>query len=162
VLYPEAVVVELIRPFAQHVVDYFHDASPADVARFRNRGSSLASVDQNALQMMAINRSADPSFDLPEVKRYIDSQDAEGTRQARVMIDEINQILFDDVLTTLKAKFGEERNAWWLSGVPKAIRIEADKNYNNDNGEHERHGRGIARGAAAAPRASISSIGSAT
>lgn len=131
-------IVELIRPFAQHVVDYFHDASPADVARFRNRGSSLASVDQNALQMMAIIRTTDPSFDLPEVKRYIDSQDAEGTRQARVMIDEINQILFDDVLTTLKAKFGEERDAWWLSGVPKAIRIEADKNYNNDNGEHER------------------------
>lgn len=131
-------VITLVKPYAQHVVDYFRDASPMDVARFRARGSSLASVDQNALQMMAIIMSAEPKFDLPEVKQYIESQDAAGTRQARVMIDEINQILFDDVLTTLKAKFGEERDAWWLSGVPKGIRIEADKNYNNDNGEHER------------------------
>lgn len=131
-------IVERLRPLAQHVVDYFHDASASDIARFRNRGSSLTSVDQNALQMMAIIYTTDSSFDPPEVKRYLESQDAEGTRQARVMIDEINQILFDDVLTTLKAKFGEEKDAWWLSGVPKAIRIEADKNYNNDNGEHER------------------------
>lgn len=131
-------IVALVKPYARHVVDYFRDASPMDVARFRARGSSLASVDQNALQMMAIIMSAEPKFDLPEVKQYIESQDAAGTRQARVMIDEINQILFDDVLTTLKAKFGEERDAWWLSGVPKGIRIEADRNYNNDNGEHER------------------------
>ncbi|WP_394654059.1 DGQHR domain-containing protein [uncultured Sphingomonas sp.] len=131
-------LVALVAPLANHVVAYFSNASPSDVARFRNRGSSLASVDQNALQMMAIIMSADPSFNLPEVRQYIESQDAAGTRQARVMIDEINQILFDDVLATLKARFGEEKDAWWLSEVPKGIRIEADRNYNNDNGEHER------------------------
>ncbi len=131
-------IVERVRPLAQHVVNYFAHASAADVARFRNRGSSLASVDQSALQMMAIIMEADPAFDPPEVKTYLESQDAEGTRQAREMIDEINQIIFDDVLTTLKAHYGEEKDAWWLSGVPKGIRIEADKNYNNDNGAHER------------------------
>jgi DGQHR domain-containing protein len=131
-------IIALVEPLARHVVQYFRDASPMDIASFRARGSSLASVDQNALQMMAIIQAADSSFDLPEIRQYIESQDAAGTRQARVMIDEINQILFDDVLITLKAKFGEERDAWWLLGVPKAIRIEADKNYNNDNGEHER------------------------
>lgn len=131
-------IVALVAPLARHVVDYFRDVSPMDVTRFRARGSSLASVDQNALQMMAIIQAAEPTFDLPEVQHFIESQDAAGTRQARIMIDEINQILFDDVLTTLKNKFGEERDAWWLLGVPKAIRIEADKNYNLDNGERER------------------------
>jgi DNA sulfur modification protein DndB len=131
-------IVSRVRPYAQHVIDYFAHASPTDVARFRSRGSSLASVDQNTLQMMAIIMEADPSFDVADVRRYLQSQDAEGTRQAREMIDEINQIIFDDVLTTLKATYGEERDAWWLSGVPKGIRIEADKNYNNDNGAHER------------------------
>lgn len=131
-------IVDRVSPLAQYVIDYFAHASASDVARFRSRGSSLASVDQNTLQMMAIIMEADPSFDLPEVRRYLESQDAEGTRQAREMIDEINQIIFDDVLTTLKSHYGEERDAWWLSGVPKGIRIEADKNYNNDNGAHER------------------------
>lgn len=131
-------LVDLVQPYAKHVVEYFQKASASDIARFRNRGSSLASVDQNALQMMAIIMEADPSFEQKEIKDYLDTQDVNGTRQARLMIDEINQILFDDVLATLKAKFGEEKDAWWLSGVPKGIRIEADKNYNNDNGEHER------------------------
>lgn len=131
-------IVERARPYARHVVDYFANASPSEVARFRSRGSSLASVDQNTLQMMAIIMEADPTFEVEEVRRYLESQDAAGTRQAREMIDEINQIIFDDVLTTLKSTYGEEKDAWWLSGVPKGIRIEADKNYNNDNGAHER------------------------
>lgn len=131
-------IVERVQPYAQHVIDYFAHASPTDVARFRSRGSSLASVDQNTLQMMAIIMEADRTFEVEEVRRYLESQDAAGTRQAREMIDEINQIVFDDVLTTLKSAYGEEKDAWWLSGVPKGIRIEADKNYNNDNGAHER------------------------
>lgn len=131
-------IVQRVRPLVQPVIDYFAHASPTDVARFRSRGSSLASVDQNTLQMMAIIMEADPNFDVPEVRRYLESQDAAGTRQAREMIDQINQIIFDDVLTTLKSIHGEEKDAWWLSGVPKGIRIEADKNYNNDNGAHER------------------------
>jgi DNA sulfur modification protein DndB len=131
-------IVERVQPYARHVIDYFARASPIDVARFRSRGSSLASVDQNTLQMMAIIMEADGTFQIEEVRRYLESQDAAGTRQAREMIDEINQIVFDDVLTTLKSVYGEEKDAWWLPGVPKGIRIEADKNYNNDNGAHER------------------------
>lgn len=108
------------------MVNYCRAASQDDVARFRARGSSLASVDQNALQMMAIIQAADPGFDPPEVRVFIDSQDATGIRHARDLIDDVNEILFNEVLTTLKAKFGDEKDAWWMSGVPKGIRIEAD------------------------------------
>ncbi|WP_242152976.1 DGQHR domain-containing protein [Sphingomonas sp. BAUL-RG-20F-R05-02] len=131
-------IVELVAPLAQHVVAFFRNGSAADVASFRNRGSSLASVDQNALQMMAIIHSADSGFNPPEVKRYLDSQDAEGTKRAHDMIQEINRILFDDVIATLKAAYGETRDAWWNQGIPKAIKNEADKQYNNENGEKER------------------------
>jgi len=131
-------LVALVAPLAGHVVDYFRNASSDDVARFRARGSSLASVDQNALQMMAIVQAADPRFDPPEVRAFIDSQDAAGTRQARDLIDDVNEILFNDVLTTLKARYGEEKDAWWMTGVPKGVRIEADNKYNNENGERER------------------------
>jgi len=122
----------------QPIIDYFSHADPSDVARFRNRGSSLASVTQNSLQLMAIIFEAIPGFDLPEVKAYLESQDAEGTRRAKEMIDEINRILFDDVLATLKAKYGEAKDAWWVQGVPKEVRNECDRNYNENNGEHER------------------------
>jgi DNA sulfur modification protein DndB len=131
-------IIELIQPLVAPVIRYFKTADVADIARFRNRGSSLLSVTQNGLQMMAIINDANPAFDLPEVRAYIESQDAEGTKQAKDMIDEINRILFDDVLNTLKSKFGEARDAWWLQGVPKTVRNECDKNYNENEGEHER------------------------
>ncbi len=131
-------VVERVRPLVQPIIHYFGHADPADVARFRNRGSSLVSVSQNCLQLMAIIYEAMPSFDLKEVRDYIESQDAEGTKRAKDMIDEINRILFDDVLKTLKAKYGEARDAWWVQGVPKAVRNDCDRNYNENNGEHER------------------------
>jgi DNA sulfur modification protein DndB len=76
------------------VIEYFKHASVDDIARFRNRGSSLASVDQNCMQMMAIINSVTGSDFAPaEVKEWIESQDAQGTKQSREMIDEINRIL---------------------------------------------------------------------
>ena len=122
-------LVELVEPYAAPVIGYFTKASPSEVAHFRNRGSSLASVDQNAMQMMTIIASARPEFDLPEIKDYLNSQDAAGTDEARDMIVEINHILFDDMITTLRAHYGEVRDAWWISGVPKQVRIDCDVRY---------------------------------
>lgn len=125
-------LVGLLEPYARPVVQFFARASASEVAYFRNRGSSLASVDQNAMQMMAIVASSQPDFDLPEIKAYLDSQDAAGTEQARDMILEIHKILYDDVVTTLKAHYGEVRDAWWITGVPKQVRIDCDVRYNNE------------------------------
>ena len=72
------------------------------------------------------------------MRAYIESQDAEGTKQAREMIDQINRILFNDVLGALKDKFGTAGDAWWLKGVPKSVRNECDKQYNESDGERER------------------------
>lgn len=125
-------IVEAVGPYAQPVIGFFAQASASSVAYFRNRGSSLTSVDQNAMQMMAIVASARPDFDLPEIKAYLDSQDAAGTEQARDMILEIHKILYDDVVSTLKAHYGEVRDAWWITGVPKQVRIDCDVRYNTE------------------------------
>ena len=125
-------LIDLVQPYAQPVIDFFAGASASEVAHFRARGSSLASVDQNALQMMAIVASAKPEFDLPEIKAYLDSQDAAGTEQARDMILEIHKILYEDVVSTLKAHYGEVRDAWWITGVPKQVRIDCDVRFNTE------------------------------
>lgn len=125
-------LVELVEPYARPVVQFFARASAGEVAYFRNRGSSLAGVDQNAMQMLAIVAAARADFDLPEVKAYLDSQDAAGTEQARGMILEIHRILYDDILATLRAHYGELRDAWWITGVPKQVRIDCDVRYNTE------------------------------
>lgn len=125
-------LIELVQPYAQPVIEFFARATTNEVTYFRARGSSLTSVDQNALQMMAIVASAKPAFDLPEIRDYLESQDAAGTEQARDMILEIHKILYDDVVSTLKAHYGETRDSWWITGVPKQVRIDCDVRYNTE------------------------------
>lgn len=51
------------------------------------------------------------------------------------MILEIHWILFDDVFATLKAHYGEVRDAWWITGDPKQVRIDCDVRY-KQRGRH--------------------------
>jgi DNA sulfur modification protein DndB len=60
-------IIEYVKPYISHVVDYFRSASTNDISTFRSRGSSLLSVDQNCLQMMAIIHHADGSFQIREL-----------------------------------------------------------------------------------------------
>jgi DGQHR domain-containing protein len=131
-------IVDRMRPLTKPIVEYFQHADPTDVTRFRNRGSSLLSVSQNCLQLMAIIYQANPRFDLPEVRQYLEDQDAEGTKRAKELIDDINRILFTDVVAKLKEKYGEVKDAWWVQGIPKNVRNDCDRNYNENNGDLDR------------------------
>ena len=132
-------IVDRIKGYVEPVIEYFKTADQNDIARFRNRGSSLASVDQNCMQMMAIiHSSKGDDFDSVEVREWVQSQDAQGTKQAGEMIDEINRILFKDVVDTLKAKFGSSEKEWWVKGIPPKVRTECDKKFNESTSGHER------------------------
>jgi len=131
-------IVERIKPYIMPIVEFFKTASPEDIARFRNRGSSLASVDQNCFQLMAIINQANSNYNPKDLRAFIENQDAAGTKLAKEMIDEVTLILFNDVLRRLKEKHGEKGDAWWMKGVPKTVRNDCDRLYNEHDGEHER------------------------
>lgn len=131
-------IIEYVAPYVTPVVEYFFRADAADVSAFRSRGSSLLSVSQNGLHMMSIIYESNPAFSLPEVVAYMNSRDTDGTKQAKEMTDDINRILFEDVIARLKEKYGTVREAWWLQGVPKAVRNSCDQMYNESQGERER------------------------
>lgn len=131
-------VVAAVRPYAKHIAVYFKDASNDLVDRFRKRGSSLKSVSENAFQMLAIIGEMDQTFEDKEVREYLDKQDIEGTRQARAWIDDINSIVFNDVVGKLKQQFPGKSDSWWVNGVPRSVRDGADKRFNEEDGKHER------------------------
>ncbi|MER9473750.1 DGQHR domain-containing protein [Mesorhizobium sp. M0520] len=131
-------IIEFIGPYVQPVVEYFRTADAGSISQFRNRGSSLQSVDQNCFQMMALINEARPDFSPPEVVAYVNSRDIEGTKEAKGMIDEMNKIIYDDVLERLPKKYGLSKDSWWIQGVPRAIRKDCDERWNDSPGDLHR------------------------
>jgi DNA sulfur modification protein DndB len=126
-------IIEYIKPYIGHVVDYFKSASTSDISAFRSRGSSLLSVDQNCFQMMAIIHDVDSSFQTRELSEYVSKLDIEGTKEATLLVDEINRVIFEHVVEQLKAKYGNEGDVWWEQGVPRAIRIASYERYTGES-----------------------------
>src|SRR5262249_22100646 len=101
---------------------------------------ALHGVAQNSLGMMAIMHSRNPGFKTKELDSYLASRDKDGTIEARNMIDRINEILYGDVIDTLKRGFpGGKPDEWWWQGVPLATRAKCDEQMNRDNGAKERY-----------------------
>ena len=134
---PEDLVARLA-PYVKPVTDFFASADASSVTSFRGRGSSLLSVAENAKQMEVLVHEGMPSFAPRDVLEYMASRDLQGTKEAKEMIDEINRILFEDVIGELKQKYGGVKDAWWGFGIPKAIRNTCDQMYNEANCERDR------------------------
>ena len=131
-------IVKRIAPYVAPVIEFFAHADATEINAFRSRGSSLLSVDQNCLQMMSMIHERLPDFTNPEVIGYMSSRDIDGTKQAKEMIDEINRIVFENVLSVLREVYGEKNDAWWVNGIPKTVRNGCDLRYNETNGKLER------------------------
>jgi DNA sulfur modification protein DndB len=131
-------IIQYVGPVVAPVVSFFKNADPNEIHTFRTRGSSLGGVGENCMQMMCIIFESDPSFDLPEVRDFMSRRDVEGTKEARQMIDEINAILYVDVLDKLQSKLGLAKDAWWMNGVPKQVRTTCDTMYNDSDGTRDR------------------------
>lgn len=107
-------IVRRVAPYVEPVIDFFSRADLNEINSFRTRGSSLQSVSQNCFQMMSIIHEALPAFSTTELQEYMNSRDIEGTKHAKDMIDEINRIVFEDVISRLKSKYGTNKEAWWI------------------------------------------------
>ena len=131
-------IVGRVAPYVTPVIEFFARAEANDILLYRNRGSSLQGVDQNCLQMMAVINESIPDFTTVELTTYLSTRDVEGTKQAKDYIDEVHTIIYKDVISTLKSHFGTTKDAWWMQGIPTAIRTDCDTRYNIANADHER------------------------
>lgn len=131
-------ILEKISQYVKPLVEYFANADASEIQNFRSR-QALDGVAKNCLGMMGIISESIPAFTNDELTIYLSTRDKEGTKIAGDMIDEINIILFKDVLDTLKQTFGLEKDAWWWGGIPQTTREKCDNQVNRDNGIKERY-----------------------
>jgi DNA sulfur modification protein DndB len=131
-------ILEKIKPYVNPLVMYFANAEADEIQTFRSR-QALDGVNKNCLGMMGIISEALPDFTNQELSEYLNTRDKEGTNIARGLIDQINLILFKDVLDTLKSEFGTTKDAWWWKGIPANTREKCDSAVNRDAGIKDRH-----------------------
>ncbi len=124
-----------VAPLTQPLVDFFKNADPIQVKAFRNR-QALAGVKENCLSMMGIIHETISEFTNKDLEDYLKNRDEKGTQEAGQLINEINKILYDDIIARLKTKFGND-DKWWWNGVPNSIRQECLKRQNDAKGEKE-------------------------
>jgi DNA sulfur modification protein DndB len=129
-------IVDAVAPLAAPVVDYFGKADLSEIQSYRSN-QALHGVAKNCLGMMGIISETYPEFTTKELQEYLGTRDKEGTKTARGLIDEINLVLFNDVIGTLKRHYGLEKDAWWWQ-LPQTTRSKCDEQVNRDNGANER------------------------
>jgi DGQHR domain-containing protein len=130
-------IVTKISPYVTPLVSFFKSADASEIQAYRSR-QALDGVKRNCLGFMGIIGEGIPDFSTAELKEYLATRDKEGTNVARRMIDDINNILYEDVLSRLKNQFGTNKDAWWWQGIPQTVREKCDTQMNRDNGEKDR------------------------
>lgn len=121
-------ILEKVAPYVEPLVDYFKNADQSDIQNFRSR-QALDGVNKNCFGMMSIICSAKPEFSNKDLQEYLSTRDKDGTAEAAVLLREINGILHNDIVNTLKDNFGEK---WFMESVPKNIRSKCLEMYNEE------------------------------
>ncbi len=112
-----------MKPILQHLVDYFKDASANDILAFRQIGSSLSLVQQQAWGMEAQIYQKLDCFKPSGMLEYLASRDVKGTEEAATKVRRVNERLFKFVIRKLQEEFGADDDRWWIEGVPTTIRV---------------------------------------
>lgn len=126
-------IVGYLKPLVQPIVNFFLTAETSQIKAYRDR-QALDGVKKNFLSMMGLIHDALPQFKNRDLEEYLKDRDEEGTVEADKIIKEINRIIYNDVISRLKNKFGTEKDAWWHNGVSNVTRKACSDRAIDDNG----------------------------
>lgn len=76
-----------------------------------------------------------PHFNPDGLQQYIEQAKSNTNERARKLIDEIERLMQDTIISTLKEEYGEVDDGWWFEGVPKSVRKKVDEQINESDGK---------------------------
>ena len=77
-------------------------------------------------------RQVVPSFDLPGLDDFIQQEKAQTNIKGKEVIDRIERALQKVVLEELRRECGDD---WWMTGVPKTVRVKVSERFEEDEGK---------------------------
>ena len=107
-----------MKPLILELVEYFKGATAAEIWDFRQEGSSLSNVQQQARKMEEHIHHKRAEFLPAGLRKYRETRDEAGTEKAAMNVRRINDRLFKFLVGKLRGKHGSADDKWWTEGVP--------------------------------------------
>ena len=76
-----------------------------------------------------------PDFNPPGLDQFIQQEKAQTNIRGKEIIDRIERTLQKVVLEELRRECGEEETGWWMTGVPKVVRVKVSQRFEEDEGK---------------------------
>lgn len=80
-------------------------------------------------------RMAIADFNPPGLDQFIQQEKAQTNIKGKEIIDRIERMLQKVVLEELRRECGEEETGWWMTGVPKPVRVKVSERFEEDEGK---------------------------
>jgi DNA sulfur modification protein DndB len=80
-------------------------------------------------------REVIPDFNPPGLDQFIQQERAQTNIKGKEIIDRIERTLQKVILEELRRECGEEETGWWMTGVPKTVRVKVSERFEEDEGK---------------------------
>ncbi len=80
-------------------------------------------------------RQVVPNFNPPGLDQFIQQEKAQTNIKGKEIIDRIERNLQNVVLEELRRECGDEETGWWMTGVPKTVRVKVSERFEEDEGK---------------------------
>jgi DNA sulfur modification protein DndB len=126
-------LIELIKPYAATLGTHFSTLSTEARKGFRDLRGVAGQTTRTRRCQLAL-RSAFPDFSPAGLDEFIEREKHQTNLKAKEVIDRIERLLQKTVIEELKNEFGDEESQWWMMGIPKKIRQDVAKRFEDDDG----------------------------
>jgi DNA sulfur modification protein DndB len=125
---------EVLRKYALAVGKYLGGFSEQERKVFRDLRGVQGQTRRRRNCEQAI-RQVISNFNPQGLDQFIQQEKAQTNIRGKEIIDRIERTLQKVVLEELRSECGEEETGWWMTGVPKPVRVKVSQRFEEDEGK---------------------------
>jgi hypothetical protein len=125
---------EMLQKYAVALGAYLASFSEQERRVFRDLRGIQGQTRRTRNCQQAIRQTI-PDFNPPGLDQFIQQEKAQTNIKGKEIIDRIERMLQTVVLEELRRECGEEETGWWMTGVPKTVRVKVSERFEEDEGK---------------------------
>jgi len=125
---------EFLKPYASALSAYLGGLSEQERKAFRDLRGVQGQTRRTRNCQQALRQSI-PDFNPQGLDQFIQQEKLQTNTKGKEIIDRIERTLQRLVLEELRRECGEEESGWWMTGIPKAVRVKVSERFEEDEGK---------------------------